>query len=269
MDTLRSLDGTTIAFDVQGEGPLLVLVDGALSVHSWGSDLPGLLAPHFTVVGYDRRGRGGSGDTQPYEVDREIDDIEAVIDRFGDSAFLYGHSSGGPLAMRAAVRLGGKVARIALYEPPFNNDPAAQGPWREYLTRLQEALQQGRGGDAVALFFSYLGTPPGQIDAMRSGPSWPDLEAVAPTLLYDHAGIMGETLSIPTELTARVTVPALVMAGDAGFPFMRDTARTLSQTIPAGRVRILAGQNHRADPEVLAPALIEFLDDDGRRQPPA
>jgi pimeloyl-ACP methyl ester carboxylesterase len=269
MDTLRSSDGTTIAFDAQGEGPLLVLVDGALTIHSSGSDLPALLAPHFTVVGYDRRGRGGSGDTQPYAVDREIDDIEAVIDRFGDCAFLYGHSSGGPLAMRAAARLGVKVARIALYEPPYNNDLGAQGPWREYLTRLREMLQQGRRGDAVAPFFSYLGTPAEQIDAMRSGPSWPDLESVAPTLFYDHAAIMGQTLSIPTELAVRVTVPALVMAGDAGSPFMGDTARTLSQAIPSGRVRILAGQTHRVDPEVLAPVLVGFLDEDGRRQPPA
>src|SRR5256714_980053 len=114
MNTLTSRDGTTIAYDRQGQGPALILVDGALTVHSSGSgELSRLLAPHFTVYGFDRRGRGGSGDTLPYAVDREIDDIEALIDRAGGAAFLYGHSSGGPLAMRAAVRLGGKVTTPA------------------------------------------------------------------------------------------------------------------------------------------------------------
>src|SRR5260370_13532141 len=127
MNTLRSHDGTTIAYDKQGEGPALILVDGALTVHSSGSgsELAELLAPHFTVYGFDRRGRGESGDTLPYAVDREIDDIEALIDRAGGSAVLYGHSSGGPRTMRAALRLGSQASEITMYEPPFNNDPGA------------------------------------------------------------------------------------------------------------------------------------------------
>ena len=138
MNTLSSPDGTTIAYDTQGEGPALILVDGALTVHSSGSgsELAKLLAPHFTVYGFDRRGRGESGDTLPYAVDREIDDIEALIDRAGGSAFLYGHSSGGPLAMRTAIRLGSKVSKIAMYEPPYNNDPGAQESWSQYLRQL-------------------------------------------------------------------------------------------------------------------------------------
>src|SRR5215469_14740772 len=120
MDALSSRDGTKIAYDKQGAGPALILVDGALTVHSAGgkSELATLLAPHFTVYGFDRRGRGGSGDTPPYAVDREIDDIEALINQAGGQAFLYGHSSGGTLAMQAAVRLGGTVSKIAIYEPP-------------------------------------------------------------------------------------------------------------------------------------------------------
>jgi pimeloyl-ACP methyl ester carboxylesterase len=127
MNTLSSHDGTTIAYDTQGEGPALILVDGALTVHSSGSgELATLLAPRFTVYGFDRRDRGESGDTLPYAVDREIDETAALIDRAGGSPFLYGHSSGGPLATRAAIRLGSKVSRIALYEPPYNTDPGAQ-----------------------------------------------------------------------------------------------------------------------------------------------
>jgi pimeloyl-ACP methyl ester carboxylesterase len=261
MKTVRSSDGTTIAYGQQGEGPALILVDGALTVHSSGSgpELASLLAPHFTVYGFDRRGRGESGDTRPYAVDREIDDIEALIERAGGPAFLYGHSSGGPLAMRAAVRLGRAVSKIALYEAPYNNDPGAQEPWSQYLGQLAAALAEGRPGDAVALFMGFVGTPAEQVDGMRRTPSWPSLEAVAPTLVYDHAAIMGPSLSVPAELAARVSVPALVLAGDAGLPFMPDTARVLSQAIPQGQLRMLEGQTHQVNPDVLAPVLAEFF----------
>jgi len=261
MQTLSSPDGTTIAYDSQGEGPALVLVDGALSVHSSGSgsELAKLLAPHFTVYGFDRRGRGESGDTLPYAIDREIDDIEALIDRAGGQAFLYGHSSGGPLAMRAALGLGGKVSKIAMYEPPYNNDPGAQESWSQYLRQLRQALAEGRRGDAVALFMRFVGMPAEQVDGMRRAPFWPGMEAVAPTLAYDHAAIMGEPWSVPTELAAGVPVPALVMAGDASFPFMPDAARVLSQALPQGQLRTLEGQTHEVNPGVLAPVLVEFF----------
>ena len=184
MNTVSSPDGTTIGYDKVGEGPALILVDGALSVHSAGgkSGLANLLAPQFTVYGYDRRGRGGSGDTLPYAVDREIEDIEALINQAGGQAFLYGHSSGGTLAMQAAVRLGGTVSKIAIYEPPHNDDPDAQEPWREYLGDLKQALAEGRQGDAVALFMRFVGTPEDQIEGMRRAPFWPSMEAIAPTL---------------------------------------------------------------------------------------
>ena len=261
MNTLSSHDGTTIAYNEQGEGPALILVDGALTVHSSGSgsELAKLLAPHFTVYGFDRRGRGESADTLPYAVDREIDDIEALIDRAGGWAFLYGHSSGGPLAMRAAIRLGSTVSKIAMYEPPYNNDPGAQESWSQYLGQLREALAEGRRGDAVALFMRFVGTPAEQVDSMRRAPFWPGMEAVAPTLAYDHAAILGEPWSVPTGLAARVSVPALVMAGDASLPFMPDAARVLSRAIPQGQLRTLEGQTHEVNPGVLAPVLVEFF----------
>jgi pimeloyl-ACP methyl ester carboxylesterase len=261
MNTLSSPDGTTIAYHKQGQGPVLILVDGALTVHSFGSgaELARLLAPRFTVYGFDRRGRGESGDTPPYAVDREIDDIEALIDHAGGSAFLYGHSSGGPLAMQAAIRLGSKVSKIAMYEPPYNNDPGAQGSWTQYLRQLRQTLAEGRRGDAVALFMEFAGTSAEQIDGMRRAPFWPGMEAVAPTLAYDHAAILGEPWSVPAELAARVSVPALVMAGDAGLAFMPDAARTLSQAIPQGQLRMLEGQTHQVNPGVLAPVLAAFL----------
>ena len=250
MNTVSSRDGTTIAYDKVGAGPALILVDGALSVHSSGgkSELAKMLAPHLTVYGYDRRGRGASGDTLPYAVDREIEDIDALIDLAGGSAFLYGHSSGATLAMRAAVRLGSRVSKIALYEPPHNNDPDAQEPWQEYLRQLGQALADGRRGDAVALFMRFVGTPDDQVQGMRQAPFWPSMEAIAPTLAYDHAAIIGERWSAPTDLAARVCVPALVIAGDASLPFMPPTARALSKAIPQGQVRMLTGQTHDVRP---------------------
>ena len=194
-----SRDGTGIGYDQAGAGPALIIVYGAMSTRSSGSkpELVTLLAPYFTVYSYDRRGRGDSGDTPPYAVDREIEDIEAVISEAGGTAFLYGHSSGGCLALEAARKLGGKVPKLAVYEAPCNDEPAAQQAWSQYLDRLGEALAAGRHGDAVALFMRSTGTPAGQVDGMRQAPFWPALEAIAPTLAYDHAGVIGKTIAVP------------------------------------------------------------------------
>ena len=160
------------------------------------AELTALLAPHFTVYSYDRRGRGESGDTQPYAVDREIDDIDALITHAGGRAYLSGHSSGACLALDAARALGGeKVARVGAYEPPWNDDPAVEQAWSAYLRGLAEALESGRRGDAVALFMEYLGTPAEQIAGMRRSPFWSSFEAIAPTLAYDHAQIIGPSMA--------------------------------------------------------------------------
>ena len=175
MKNVMSRDGTSIGYDQAGAGPALIIVYGAMSTRSSGSrpELVTLLAPHFTVYSYDRRGRGDSGDTPPYAVDREIEDIEAVISEAGGTAFLYGHSSGGCLALEAARKLGGKVPKLAVYEAPYNDEPAAQQAWSQYLGQLGEALAAGRHGDAVALFMRSTGTPAEQVDGMRQAPFWP------------------------------------------------------------------------------------------------
>jgi pimeloyl-ACP methyl ester carboxylesterase len=261
MNTVRSKDGTMIAFDEQGDGPALILVDGAMSTRSSGSkpDLAKLLAQHFTVYSYDRRGRGDSGDTRPYAVEREIEDIDAMIDEAGGSAFVYGHSSGGSLALEAAVELGDKVIKLAVYEVPYNDDPEARKAWGEYIKNLTEALASDRRGDAIALFMAYVGMPAAQIEAMRHAPFWAGMEAVAPTLAYDHTAIMGKDGSIPTERAARVHVPTLVMNGGNGAPFMLETARTLSKAIPVAELRTLDGQTHDVHPGALAPVLVQFF----------
>ncbi len=260
---VTSQDGTTIAFDVQGDGPALVLVDGALTTRRSESrpELVALLAPHFTVYSYDRRGRGESGDTQPYAIAREIDDIDALIEHAGGRAYLSGHSSGACLALAAARTLGGdKVARVGAYEPPWNDDPAVQQAWSAYLSGLAEALENGRHGDAVALFMEYVGTPAEQIAGMRRSPNWSSFEAIAPTLAYDHAAIIGPSMAVPRQKLADVTVPVLAMCGSASLPFMCATARTTSEAVRQGQWRTLEGQTHAVQPSALAPVLIDFFE---------
>src|SRR5512138_1962324 len=155
MKTVTSKDGTTIAFDQSGNGPALILVDGATqyrAIDPRTTKLAALLAEHFTVFHYDRRGRGDSSDTLPYAVEREVEDIEALIDEAGGSAFVYGISSGGCLALEAAARLGNKIKKLAIYEPPYNSDRAARKQWKEYRQQLADALAEDRRGDAVVLF---------------------------------------------------------------------------------------------------------------------
>lgn len=261
MHTVSSPDGTKIAYDKQGAGPALIIVDGALCSRAGGSkpELVSLLAPHLTVYSYDRRGRGDSGDTSPYAVEREIEDIGTLIEEAGGTASLYGHSSGASLAMEAAVNLGRRVRKLAMYEAPYNDDPAAAQVWREYIRQLTEALAADRPGDAVALFMKHVGMPAEQVDGMRRAPFWAGLEAIAPTLAYDHTAILGEDASVPAERAARVGVPALVMSGGASYPFMHETAKALSQAMPHAELRTLEGQTHEVAPAVLAPVLAEFL----------
>jgi pimeloyl-ACP methyl ester carboxylesterase len=261
MSAVESKDGTRIAYEQTGEGPALVVVDGALSTRMGGSkgELVKLFAPRFTVYCYDRRGRGDSGDALPYSVEREIEDIEALIDQAGGAAFLYGHSSGGCLALEAAAALGSKVSKVAVYEAPYNDDPSAQKAWGEYIARLTDALRDDRRGDAVALFMQYLGMPAEQVNGMRQAPFWADFEAIAPTLAYDHATLMGSTLAVPAERLAGVKTPTLVMCGSSGMPFMRTTAETIAHVLPRGELRILEGQAHDVQPSALAPILTEFL----------
>jgi pimeloyl-ACP methyl ester carboxylesterase len=262
MKTVISKDGTPIAFDQFGQGPALILVAGAFCARlSWsGPELAKLLAPYFTVYNYDRRGRGDSGDTRPYAVEREIEDIDALITEAGGSAFLFGHSSGGALALETALQLGGeRVKKLVIYEVPYNDNPEFQRAWRAYIQQLTELLATGRRGDAAALFMKYVGTPDDQIETMRHTLAWSSLEAIAPTLAYDHTAILGQNSSVPVERAAHVLVPTLLMNGSASFPFMYETAQTLSKVMPHAQLRTLEGQSHAVDSDMLAPVLKEFF----------
>ena len=258
MPHVVSRDGTRIAYEQSGAGEPVVLVDGAMGSRSLGflRPLAELLAMSHSVIAYDRRGRGESSDTSPYAVEREVEDIAALIDAGGGRAALYGISSGAALALEAAVRLDDRVRAVALYEPPYNDEDAEL--WRAYERDLDELLAADRRGEAVALFMTFVGVPPEQIAPMRGTPVWSVFQASAPTLAYD-AAVLGENRAVPTDLAARLRAPALVMNGSASYPFMRDTARTLAEAMPTGRYRELPGQRHDVEAEAIAPVLAEFF----------
>lgn len=263
MSTVTSKDGTQIAYDKKGQGPALILVDGALCYRAFGpmQGLAELLAPNFTVYTYDRRGRGESSNGKPYSLEREVEDIDALVQAAGGSAYVYGISSGACLALEAALRLGKKISKLAMYEPPYNADPAARKQWDEYRKQLRQAVSESRRGDAVVLFMKLVGTPDDAVNGMRNSPMWPMFEAVAPTLEHD-ADDIGDTRSAPLDRAAKVTVPTLVMDGGANLafmPFMHESASSLAKVIPHAQHRTLEGQTHDVKADVIAPVLVEFF----------
>jgi pimeloyl-ACP methyl ester carboxylesterase len=261
MPTVTSRDGTTIAFDRSGAGPALILVDGALCSRTFGpmGGLAQQLAPRFTVYTYDRRGRGESGDTAPFAVEREVEDLDALIAAAGRAACVHGTSSGAMLALEAACRLPDRITKLALYEPPLSVDEEGVRRFKGYRARLDELIAAGRRGDAVELFMRFVGTPDDAVAAMRQAPMWPLFEAVAPTLAYDAAA-MGDS-SVPTDRASAVAVPTLVMAGGASPAWMQQAAREVADAAPHARYRVLDGQTHEVASEAIAPVLAEFFAD--------
>ena len=261
METIKSRDGTQIAYEKTGTGPALIVVGGALSGRAGGAELSHLLGSHLTVYSYDRRGRGDSTDTRPYAVKREIEDIEALIDSAGGSAYVYGKSSGACLALQAAAALGKKVKKLALYEAPYNEAAGAAKEWRAFTTKVDALLAADRRADAITLFMQFVGAPAEVVAKMKASPAWPAMVAMAPTLAYDNA-VVGEDRAVPVGIAAKVSASTLVMDGSASLgpmPFMRPTADKLASVIPDARRQIVEGQSHDVNPKVLAPLLLKFF----------
>ena len=262
MNTVRSADGTTIAFTKAGQGPPLILVDGALCSRSFGPmpKLAAQLTPHFTVYTYDRRGRGASGDTPPYAADREVDDIEALVTMAGETVFVHGTSSGSALALEAAKRVPA-IGKLAVYEPPFIVDGTRSPIPGDYLARLNRLVADGRRGDAVKMFMRFVGTPAIFTAVMPFTPVWPKLKAVAPTLPYDITIVQDHqrgTPFLPAEWAA-VKVRTLVAAGGKSPAWMANATRALADALPDAQYRTLPGQNHMVKPQAIAPVLTEFF----------
>ena len=258
METLTSSDRTTIAFDLLGDGPPVILVCGGSTDRTANAGEAELLAEHFTVFNYDRRGRGDSGDTAPYAVEREVEDLDAVIAAAGGSASVYGTSSGAALALEAAAS-GLAITKLALWEPPFIVEGRPRPP-ADTARIYTELVAAGRRGDAVEYFMAnVVGLPPEFVAEAKKAPWWPAQEALAHTLAYD-ATIMGD-YSLPTERAASVMVPTLVIDGGASFPWIGKTAQAIADIIPHAQRRTLEGQTHNVAAEAIAPVLVEFFAD--------
>lgn len=263
MSSVKSKDSTTIAFDRLGDGPTIILAGGAFSYRAFPKlvELAEILAKQFTVVNYDRRGRGDSDDTMPYAVEREIEDLEALIDASGGSAFFWGWSSGAVLGLRAAAS-GVSIGKLALFEPPFLVDRSRPLPPPDFGTTLDEMVASNRRGDATKFFMTKgMGVPAPIVMLMRFTPFWSKLKATAHTLPYDWA-IMGNTMSgepLRAEDWAAVTAPTLVMAGEKSPEQLRQAAIAIADVLPNAQHRELAGQSHNPSMKVIAPVVKDFF----------
>jgi pimeloyl-ACP methyl ester carboxylesterase len=261
-NTVTSKDGTVIAYSQVGQGPSLILVDGALCYRQFGPSqgLAAKLSAHFTVITYDRRGRGESGDTQPYATEREIEDLTALLEVAGGTALVFGQSSGAALAIEAANRLPG-ITKLALYEAPFVVDDTGKPVTPAFLAHLKELVAQDQRTAAVKLFMKQVGTPGLMVAIMPLMPMWSKLKAVAHTLPYDISTVVnyGAGKPLPATLGSSIKVPTLVMDGGKSPEWMRHAMQELAQTLPNASYRTLAGQTHMVKTEVIAPVLEEFF----------
>jgi pimeloyl-ACP methyl ester carboxylesterase len=263
VETTRSADGTVIAYDRTGEGPALIAALGAFCDRK-SFVPPESLTSVFTVYTYDRRGRGDSGDTAPYAVEREIEDLAAVVavasvasaGSSGGPVFVYGHSSGAALALRAAAE-GVPVAAIVAYEAPFiipGSRQVADNPG----PRIREMVEAGRRGDAVRYWMTdVVQAPPAVLARMEGSPMWAGLEALTHTLPYDIE-LTGDQ-GIPVDLLATITVPVLVVGGGNSPDWFQRTVRETAAAIPGARLVTVEGYDHGVPPEVIAPVLTEFF----------
>jgi pimeloyl-ACP methyl ester carboxylesterase len=257
-----SADGTPIAYERTGDGPPLVIVGGAFNDRRSAKQLAELLAPSFTVFTYDRRGRGDSGFTEPYAVEREIEDLQAVIEATGGSAALFGHSSGGALALETTAR-SVSVSRLAVYEIPYIVDGSRPPLPDDYIEHLEELTAAGKRREIVAYFMEKaVGMPPEMVAQMIEAPFVADMERLAHTVSYDGRVMLRGSMNggaLPAEWRDSVTVPALVMDGGNSPGWARNSSRALTRVLPDVQYRTLEGQDHAAAPDAIAPVLTEFL----------
>jgi pimeloyl-ACP methyl ester carboxylesterase len=259
MSHVVSNDGTSIAYETSGSDSTVILVDGAMGYrnHNGTRPLAAVLAHDCTVVSYDRRGRGESADTQPYAVEREIDDIDRLIEEIGGPACIYGFSSGAVLALRAGSALGpARVAALVLHEPSIDPDPGSAAEIDRDAETLANLVAEGRRGDAVSFFLSDM-IPPQVLEQLRQAPDWEPKERVAHTLVYDYAVMGGNTLLASTAATA--TMSSLVLVGSESEAFKREGAWALAEAMPRATLRVLDGEMTLVAPEVLAPVVREFV----------
>lgn len=260
MPTATSTDGTPIAFETTGRGPTVVLIDGAMCFRAFGPmrGIADQLRGAHTVVLYDRRGRGESGDTQPFAVEREVDDLAAIVASVGEPVRLFGMSSGGALAIHAAAALGDAVSHLAVYEVPYAPEPGLPAA-RAYTAELTQALAAGDREAAVSAFLRRVGTPEPALEHIRNSPGWPAMLAIAPTLGYDDAAMTGG--AVPAGIVASLGMPVLALAGGASPDFLRFGVATVADLAPRGRLGVVEDAGHDVPADRLAARLLPFFAD--------
>ncbi|MFC4119341.1 alpha/beta fold hydrolase [Nonomuraea zeae] len=257
-----SADGTPIAFDRYGAGPAVVLVHGAFTdkAHATLAGVAAALSPWFTVFNYDRRGRGASGDTRPYAVEREIEDLAAVVAAADGPVMVFGGSSGAALVLEAAASPSGPaMERLAVWEPPYHVDDSAPALPADFAERLDALVRAGRPGEAVERFMVEAAeVPAGAVGAMRAQPFWAQAETIAQTLSYE-AAVLGPGNALPAARLAAIARPTLVLNGGDSPAWMTNAGAAVAAAVPGAVRRVLKGQSHNVTPEALAPELLEFF----------
>ncbi|MEV6987169.1 alpha/beta fold hydrolase [Sphaerisporangium sp. NPDC051017] len=259
---VTSADGTTVAYDKSGSGPAVVLVQGGFSdrTHPIWAGLAAALSDEFTVYNYDRRGRGDSGDSESYEVEREIEDLAAVIEAAGGSAAVFGGSSGGALALRAAAA-GLPITKLAVYEPPFIIDDSRAPIAEDFREQLATLVAEGKRGEVVERFMVEAAEVPAEmVGPMRESPFWEGMKAVAHTLVYE-AAVCGPGNRLPVEDLEKVEAPTLALAGGNSGAWMQSAGKAVAQTVPNAEFTVLDGHGHDIAPEALAPPLAAYFRD--------
>ena len=258
IDHIPSADGTLIACERSGSGPTLIVVNGALSDRSVVTGLRPYLDDRLTVIGYDRRGRGDSGDSAEYAPEREMDDLAAVVSASGGPAFVFGHSGGAILALEAALR-GLPVSKLALNEPPYIPEGTRPRPSADLAARLGRLTDAGDREAALHLFLTDgTGLPEEAIGGLRASPAWPRMLGLAATVRYD-AAVAGRCELPSVERLATFATPTLVLQGGATLPWIKRGTAALAKSLPNARLGVLRGQQHNPAPDVLADALLGFF----------
>ena len=261
MEKAISADGTTIAYDGWGTGPLVVIVGGAFNDRGTWAELAQEFAAHgFRAVSYDRRGRGDSGDSQPFAVQPEIEDIVAVIESAGSDGpvFAHGVSSGGAVLLRA-LAAGVPVSRASVLEVPYRIEGSPPPP-PNYIATLQDLVDAGDRAGLIELFHTkVVGLPVEMVEPMKGTPMWESMLAMAPTLVYDGLALGGDDQPLPVSTLSGITVPVLaVTSTGTQVPWLSAAAGKIADAVPVGRVLSLAGDFHSVPPPVLVPALATF-----------
>lgn len=250
-----SKDGTKIAYDKVGSGPTLLIVNGAMGFrgNSFAKRFQAEFAKHFTVIDYDRRGRGESGDTLPYRVQKEVDDIAALVaGPGGGKCLVFAQSSGAALALEAAAS-GVPMTKLFAYEPPYMVGDPKDRPASDFKEHLEGLVADGKRDAAVAYFMKTVGVPGFAVAIMRLFPFWKDLRAVAHTLPYDAAVMAG--FDFPKARLARLKVPVVAIAGEKTTPTLKRAVAEVAATVPGAKHEVAPKMSHAVDAKRLAPLL--------------